>query len=99
MLASIIAPPPSKNDIKPEEEPKKRKKVGLFLRFESENDERISLSKRVTSIFDGTIPLYYYYIDSGRYELQPRDCFVEVNDTELKELKRILGEENVAYLR
>lgn len=77
---------------------KKKKRKGLFLRFNNESDERIALAKRVTDIFDGTIPLYFYYIESKRYELQPRECFVEVNETELAELKRILGSENVAYI-
>ena len=69
----------------------------LYLRFKNKEDENISLAKRVTSIFDGTIPLYFYYTESGKYELQPRHDFVEVNETELKELKRILGDENVVY--
>lgn len=76
---------------------KKKKKQALYLRFNSKNDERIALAKRVTTIFDGTIPLYFYYIDSKSYELQPREDFVEVNETELSELKRILGDENVVY--
>ncbi len=105
VLANEIGPPPSENEMKssdasgeePERKSTKRKKIGLFLRFESENDSRIPLAKRVTTIFDGTIPLYFYYIDSKKYELQPRDEFVEVNETELRELKRILGDENVVF--
>ena len=79
-------------------EPKKKKKVALYLRFQNENDKNIPLAKRVTDIFDGNIPLYYYYTDDKRYVLQPRECFVEVNMTELKELKRILGDENVVFV-
>jgi DNA polymerase-3 subunit alpha len=52
----------------------------------------------VTDIFDGNIPLYFYYTDDKRYALQPRECFVEVNNTEIKELKRILGDENVVFV-
>ena len=77
---------------------KKKRKNGLFLRFRNEQDKNIALAKRVTSIFDGTIPLYFYYIDSKRYELQSRECFVEVNATEIAELERILGDENVVYI-
>lgn len=76
----------------------KRKKAALYLRFKNENDENIILAKRVTDIFDGNIPLYFYYTDDKRYVLQPRECFVEVNNTELKELKRILGDENVVFV-
>lgn len=102
IIANEIAMPPSKDACRTvnenHQQSGKKKKRGLFLRFQNENDSNISLAKRVTSIFDGTIPLYFYYIDSGRYELQARADFVDVNETELKELKRILGNDNVVYL-
>lgn len=100
VLASVIEGPPSENSAVSDtshQQAKKRKRAALFLRFNSKNDERIKLVRRVTTIFDGTIPLYFYYIESGEYELQPRNAFVEVNETELKELKRILGDENVVF--
>lgn len=89
---------PIQNSKKPENENHKRKKAALYLRFKNENDENIALAKRVTDIFDGNIPLYFYYTDDKRYVLQPRECFVEVNNTEIKELKRILGDENVVFV-
>ena len=88
--------PRNNNQVKNENH--KRKKVALYLRFKNENDEKIALAKRVTDIFDGNIPLYFYYTDDKRYVLQPRECFVEVNNTEIKELKRILGDENVVFV-
>lgn len=95
VLADVIeAPPTEKSAVQPQ---KKKKRSALYLRFNSKSDERIALAKRVTTIFDGTIPLYFYYIDSGEYVLQPRNEFVEVNPTELNELKRILGDENVVF--
>lgn len=99
VLADYIGEPPTEAGAQSEKisnNSRKRKKA-LYLRFESKNDEKIILTKRVTSIFDGTIPLYYYYIDTKEYELQPRECFVEVNSTELNELKRIIGDKNVVY--
>lgn len=96
VLAGVIEAPPT--DAKGgNTDVRKRKKKALYLRFKSKEDEKIYPAKRVTTIFEGTIPLYFYYTDSGEYELQPRSDFVEVNETELKELKRILGEENVVY--
>ena len=86
------------NNKETKSEPHKKKKIALYLRFKNENDENIILAKRVTDIFDGNIPLYFYYTDDKRYVLQPRECFVEVNNTELKELKRILGDENVVFV-
>ncbi len=88
----------AQNNNRAKNENHKRKKVALYLRFKNENDENIALAKRVTDIFDGNIPLYFYYTDDKRYILQPRECFVEVNNTEIKELKRILGDENVVFV-
>lgn len=99
IIANSVEPPPIENSASqpPQRTAGKKKKAVLYLRFNSKNDERIRLVKRVTDIFDGTIPLCFYYIDSGEYEMQPRECFVEVNKTELTELKRILGSENVVF--
>ncbi len=102
ILAEEITAPPSENMVNKSNDDAakkvKKRRHGLFLRFNNENDPNIKLVKRVTSIFEGTVPLYFYYIESSRYELQSSEDFVEVNETELNELKRILGEENVVYV-
>ena len=63
---------PIQNSKQAENENHKRKKAALYLRFKNENDENIALAKRVTDIFDGNIPLYFYYTDDKRYALQPQ---------------------------
>lgn len=102
VLANSISGAPDANSSAPDlnkpAEEKKRKRTGLFLRFNSKDDVNIEKAGIITSIFDGGYPLYYYYMDEKRYELQPRASFVDVNDTMLRELKRILGEENVVFL-
>ncbi|MCH5321328.1 MAG: DNA polymerase III subunit alpha [Eubacterium sp.] len=102
ILANEITTPPTSENAqtrKTNDTPvKKKRRLGLFLRFQNESDPNIRLAKRVTTIFEGTTPLYFYYIESGRYELQPSENFVEVNETELSELRRILGKENVAFI-
>ncbi|MCD7796410.1 MAG: DNA polymerase III subunit alpha [Clostridiales bacterium] len=102
IIANSILPPPSEKDISSAErshsaENRKKKRRGLFLRFKSRDDDNIRLAKRVTDIFDGNTPLYFYYADSNEYELRDRSEFVDVNETQLKELKRILGDENVVF--
>ncbi len=77
---------------------KKSKHRGLYLRFPSKSDIRIEKVKVITSIFDGDLPLYFYYLDEKRYELQPRESFVLVNETMISELKKLLGNENVAVI-
>lgn len=76
----------------------RKKRKGLFLKFKSENDERMEKTKTITSIFDGTFPLYYYFEDTKSYRLQPKEAFVEPNNSMVAELKRILGDENVALI-
>lgn len=102
IIANEITFPPSPNgdeDHSSAGTSKRKKRRGLFLRFKSKEDKNIYLAKRVTTIFDGSIPLYFYYMDTEKYELQSTSDFVEVNDTELAELKRILGEDNVVFVK
>lgn len=96
VLAESVSAPPSGGE-KTADKRRKSKKPVLYLRFNSRDDARINLAKRVLDIFEGTIPLRFYYIDSGEYEWQPESNYVEVNETELKELRRILGDENVVF--
>ena len=81
----------------PEEKPKS-KRNGLFLKFASADDERIEKAKVITSIFEGDMPLYFYFEDEKKYHLQKRSDFVDVNETMLAELKRLLGDSNVAVI-
>ena len=76
----------------------KSKRNGLFLKFRSADDERIKKATVVTSIFEGDLPLYFYFEDEKKYHLQKKADFVDVNETMLSELKRILGDENVAVI-
>ena len=76
----------------------KNKKTGLFLRFDSRDDENIRSAEKVVSIFDGSYPLWFYFANEKKYELQSRGKFVDVNKTMLGELSRILGDENVVFI-
>ncbi len=94
------SPPQSSalNNRKPEEK-KPSKRSGLYLKFESKGDSRLHRAETVLSIFEGGIPLYYYYEDEGKYIRMPQDRWVDVNPTMLSELKRLLGEGNVALIK
>ena len=75
------------------------KRAGLYLKFTSKSDERIHKAEIITSIFEGNTPLYYYFEDEGRYIRQPSSSFTEINPTMLSELKRLLGDKNVAVIQ
>ncbi len=104
VLADVIngAPSADKADISKADaqksESKKGRRRGLFLRFTSRSDENLPRAKTITSIFEGQYPLYFYYENEKKYELQGKNMFVDVNKTMLSELKRILGNENVAFI-
>ncbi len=74
------------------------KRRGLYLRFKSKDDGRLKKAQTITSIFDGTTPLYFYFEDEKKYVRQPASAFVSVNNTMLSELKRLLGDKNVALI-
>ncbi|MDD6356277.1 MAG: DNA polymerase III subunit alpha [Oscillospiraceae bacterium] len=75
-----------------------KKHKGMFLRFSSAEDKNIKKAKVITSIFDGNLPLYFYYEDEKKYHRQDRTMSVEPNDTMINELKRLLGDKNVAVI-
>lgn len=73
----------------------KHKKKGLFLRLPSQNADEMGAVKNVISIFEGNIPVYFYYNDTRKYEFAGNELLTSVNEPLLKELKYILGDENV----
>ena len=77
---------------------KQSKRRGLYLKFESKDDPRIEKANIILSIFDGDVPLYFYYLDEQKYHRMPSGNSVSVNDTMLGELRRILGDKNVAVI-
>jgi DNA polymerase-3 subunit alpha len=76
----------------------KKKRTGLFLRFDSVDDERIEKSLAVTSKYSGNKALYFYYMDSKKYILQPKEYCVDINENMINDLKLILGDKNVAVI-
>ncbi len=100
ILVNSVFKPGKLPEIAAPEQPvqKKSARQGLYLKFTSREDGRLHKAEVITSIFDGPLPLYYYFEDEKKYIRQPSHQFVAVNDTMLEELKRLLGSENVAVI-
>jgi hypothetical protein len=64
----------------------------------SEKGEDYRRALLVTDIFNGPVPLYIRFKDTGKLMRAPRSMFVEPNDVMIAEIERILGKENVAYV-
>ena len=77
--------------------PAKKKRRGLFLKFPKEGTPEQTQAEKLLAIFDGRVPLYYYFADTGKYVQQPYERSVDVNEPLINELKRVLGEENVVF--
>ena len=94
IIAELIEPCPPKQEKTPE---KKKQRKGLFLRFDSENSPQIKECEKLLAIFDGRVPLYYYFTDKNEYKVFGNENGIAVNDVLLRELRRILGESNVIF--
>ncbi len=55
-------PKPKPEVTKASEPQKKSRHRGLYLRFSSKADGRIEKAKIITSIFEGDLPLHFYYL-------------------------------------
>lgn len=75
----------------------KKKRRGLFLKFTSKDTPEQVQAEKLLTIFDGNVPLFYYYSDTKKYEQLPQSRSVYVNDPLINELKRLLGDENVVF--
>ena len=90
VICETIEPNPY-NTLKAELNKKKQRK-GIFLRFESQHSP---LTDKVGKIFEsrnGDTPLYYYYIDTKKYEQKNS---VLISESTLDLLVELLGRENV----
>ena len=91
IVCETIEPNP-KNILKDDLKPEKKKRKGIFVRLDSRNCEQTGKINTLAEIFDGTFPLYAYYIDEKKYELISN---VNYNEPMINELRFIIGEENV----
>ena len=65
----------------------------LFLRVPSTTDAAYFKALNLCELFDGAFPVFFYYADEKRYERDPMG--VAVSDYVLRQLREVLGEENV----
>ena len=74
------------------------KRQGLYLRVPSAEHPLYKRALLVTSVFDGSWPLYIRFQDSGKMVRAPQNLCVWPHAVMLDELRAILGEENVALV-
>ena len=74
------------------------KRQGIYLKFPEEESPLVKQASNVLFVFEGSVPVYFYYMDKEKYVRCPQSYWVEPNNVMIGELKRILGGENVAYI-
>ena len=88
---------PSEESLPVEEKSLKKKAKGLFLRFDNAQSPQIECCRKLLAIFDGNVPLFYFYSDVKEYKKNPIGYGIDVNPVLLRELRKILGDDNVIY--
>ncbi len=98
IVCESVEPCPSMDSLAAEDaKPQKKQAKGLFLRFDTATSPQIECCRKLLAIFDGNTPLYYYFSDKKEYLRNPLKQGIDVNNVLLRELKKILGENNVIY--
>lgn len=77
---------------------KKSKRTGLYLKVSSETDPMYKKALKYIAVFDGYHAVYVRFTDTGKMMRAPAVYNVSVNEILLRELKKLLGDENVVFL-
>jgi len=76
----------------------KHKTGKLYIKLKNSNDEALVRSLHaMLKFFNGTTPVCIYYEEEKRKEWVPQDCWLNINDYIISELRERFGEENVKY--
>lgn len=68
----------------------------LYLKVPSQDSEEYRQVENLLTIFDGRIPVCIRYVDTGKMLQNPPNRWAANSNTLMAELKRVLGEKNVA---
>ena len=74
-------------------------KAGLYLRLPAEGGKEVESAYNAVTTAPGTLPVYIRFVDSGRLVKAPQEWNVTPTAPLLQELKRVLGEDNVAVVK
>ncbi|MBR4282889.1 MAG: hypothetical protein IKT35_04155, partial [Clostridia bacterium] len=72
---------------------------GLHIRLPFESCVERDKVENLLSIFEGTTPVYFKFEDTNKRVLLPRSMFISYNEPLMIELRKLLGEENVVFLK
>ena len=70
---------------------------GMYLKVPSRSCPQFAKVENLLSIFEGSLPVYIYFEDQKQLTLAPRNLWSMEHELLTCELKRILGDGNVAF--
>ena len=82
-------------DAKQKPQPKDSLNQGIYLKFLKREHLNVSRAINLLSIFEGSLPVYFYYQNEKKYTIAPKEHWITPNDVLTRELQLLLGEENV----
>ena len=74
------------------------KRPGLYLRVSSRDSREFLKAEQYLDIFEGEMPVYFFFLDSGKLVCAPQRMWITFNEPLYFQLARLLGEENVALV-
>ena len=77
----------------------KRGRPGLYLKVRSEEDRLYKKALQYIAVFDGSADVYVRFADTGKMLRAPKSYRVSMNPVLNEALQKLLGSENVAYIR
>ena len=83
---------------KPEQQNGKKRRPGLYIRVPTQKSRLFERISSLLSVFEGDTQVFIYFEDVGKLALAPQKLWVHPNGALTAELKRQLGEKNVALV-
>lgn len=74
--------------------PKKKENKGIYFRVKNKDCDEYKKIQHVLDVFDGNMPVYYFFTDENKL-VRHHSRLCDVNDSMLRELRRIVGNDNV----
>ena len=73
---------------------KKKENKGIYFRIKNSECDEYKKIQHILDVFDGNMPVYYYFTEENKL-VRHHSRLCDINDSMLRELKRIVGDENV----
>ena len=94
-IARAEAPEPKKNAVIRKKE---GKRPGLYLRVPSQESREFVKCQQYLDIFEGDMPVYFFFKDTKKLVCAPRKLWVHMNEPLYRQFDVILGEDNVVIV-